>query len=270
MPPARRPAWTGRRHHQEGRPPSEAPPAEVGGAPGGRRGGEGVEGQQHPGEPRRPLDDVDVDDLAAHEAEEGEGHRPEGGGGDGHRLATEEQVGAGQGDVVDEGQVEGPGGLGGEDPEQPGGRVGGPGVEAAEQRGAAEDVGVHERQRPVVEVLAHQDPEGEVLDEVVAVQEDLAHQDRGAEHQPRDEQGHHHARMGPGPPEAHRPAVATAGRVGPGRLSDRLWSRRGGPGPGAHTNLPDHQVIRLISAAHWLRKKKSRMKGRNISTGCSR
>ena len=64
--------------------------------------------EQHPGEPGRALDQVDVDDLRAHVAGEGEGRGTEGGGRRPERLAPQEQVRPGERHVVDEGEVDRP------------------------------------------------------------------------------------------------------------------------------------------------------------------
>ncbi len=66
-----------------------------------------------------------------------------------------------------------------------------------------------------------------------------------------------------------------AGEQGVVGAEERTGQHVGGPPPGGetgqgapHASRPDHQLITWeMSSPHWLRKKRMRMKGRNMSAG---
>ena len=193
--------------------------------PGRSAGGEGVNGHDHPGQPGGTADEIDVDDLGGHVPGQGERGGGKGGCGGPDRLTTEEEVGPDDGDVVGQGQVEPPGGEGGEDGHEPGGGVGGTGVEPAQKGRPAEQVGVPEGKHPLAEVAPDQYPHGQVLEEVVAVGKGPAEQLGQPEDKQRDEEKDNQARVGPDPPAD---AVGPAGeRSGGGTGGFRHGPRRG-------------------------------------------
>ncbi len=241
-PRARASRGTNRRVRAEPRPPAAVPTERSGGSVIPCTASS-IHGSQ-----RRALDEVDVDDLGGHVPGEGERGRPEGGRRPAEALPAEEQVHADQGEVVDGGERERPGAEGRQDRHQPVGRVGRTGVEPRQQRGAAEQVGVPQREHPVGEVPAGQHPEREVLEQVVAVEHGPADQHRKAEHGEGDDGQGEEDGVGagplPDPPLRARDGASWRWPAGwrPGRYRGRSPPAGCRRGDRDHTRRPDHQL----------------------------
>jgi hypothetical protein len=158
--------------------------------------------QQHPRDGHEPLGHVDVVDLAQHGAGEGEGGRGQEAGHGRELQGPQEGVHA-DSDGSEEDDLGGdPGGAVGQEHEEHRDGVEGAGVEVGQQRRAAEDVLVPERQLPMPQHGAHQHMKGVVLLQVVAGQQQVAPEEVGQDEGRRRDGGQHEV----GPEGAYIPS----------------------------------------------------------------
>ena len=183
------------------------------------------------------LHHVDVHALGRHEAAVGKGHRPEPRRGPRPPEHAQQDDHPHRGHDLHQRLVHDPGQGARQDAEQPRGGVRGPGIEAGQEGRPAPQVGVPHRGVPVAEVDPHQDPQGIVLDEVVAHQP--RHADRGG--QAEEGAGHRHEGR-------HHPTTGAA------RQTRRARTHRA-RSPGESGQRRSRSQVRTITRAYCSPKK---------------